>query len=476
MNVLLINVAFNIYGGVKGHGGTMMPLNLCYLAAYARQQHADVRFRILDAEIQGLTHEQTVEEAALYHPDLIGITANTCVFDSVIKLVILLKNRFPDALVMIGGPHPSAMPEQSLRDSLADFAVVGEGEITFAEVIAQLRAKDDDWSKINGLVFRDVNGEIHINEPRALIKDLDTLPFPARDIINNKAYSPAPTKRVGLGPNTLIATSRGCPFRCGFCAAQAVWTRRIRTREPLCVVAEMKECVEKYGIRSFNFTDEFFTSDKNRVLAICGLICERKLNVAWVCSARAQHLDKETLLEMKRSGCHEISFGIESGNPDILKSIDKSIDLSEMYRVVSLAKSVGIITHASYILGYMGETVGTMRDTVRFAKHLNTDVAAFFIASPLPGSSLYKIAEEIGCLRANASWIDYSPLSNTESVLQLPNLSTSQIRSYHRKALRSYYLRPRYIFSRLKRIRHFYEVINLLAGLKIFMMMMMRRQ
>jgi len=125
MKILLVNAAFNSYGGVKGHGGSMMPLNLCYLAAYARRQHPDVHFRILDAEIHGLSHEQTVEEAASYQPNLIGITANTCVFDSVIGLVGLLKNKLPDVPVIIGGPHPSAMPEQSIQESMADFAAIG---------------------------------------------------------------------------------------------------------------------------------------------------------------------------------------------------------------------------------------------------------------------------------------------------------------------------------------------------------------
>jgi anaerobic magnesium-protoporphyrin IX monomethyl ester cyclase len=468
MNILLINAAFNIYGGVKGHGGTMMPLNLCYLAAYARVQHPDVRFRILDAEILGLSHEQTVEEAASYHPDLIGVTANTCVFDSVIRLVGLLKNRLPDVPVMIGGPHPSAMPEQSLRDSLADFAAIGEGEITFTEVITQLREKDEDWSKINGLGFRNTSGEIHINELRVLVKDLDAVPFPARDLVDSKLYSPPPTKRVSLGPNTLIATSRGCPYQCGFCAAQTVWTRKIRTRKPVRVVAELKECVEKFGIRSFNFTDEFFTADKNRVLEICRLICEQKLNVAWICSARAQHLDRETLEAMREAGCREISYGIESGNQDILKRIDKSLDLDEAIRVVELTKKVGIMTHASYILGYIGETEDTIKDTIRFAMKLNTEIAAFFIASPLPGTPLYREAREKGYLRQDAAWRDYSPLSNRQSVLTFPWLSHTTIRKWHRKALRSYYLRPRYILSRLLSIRHWHDVVNLFGGLKIF--------
>lgn len=470
MKVILINPTFNRYGGLEGHGGNQLPINLCYLAAYARQQHPDVEFSLLDSEIRGLSHEETVDEVASFSPNLIGISANTCVFDSVIGLTGQLKARLPKVQIIIGGPHPSALPERSLLESRADFVAVGEGELTFAELISQIRRGDDDWSKINGLVYRDEFGNVMRNPPRELIKDLDKLPFPARDLVDNNLYSPAPTKRVSLGPNTLLTTSRGCPFKCGFCAARTVWTRAVRFRKPDNVVAEIEECVDKYGIRSFNLTDELFTVNKKRVIRICRLICERKLDVKWVCSARAERLDRETLEAMKEAGCREISFGIESGNQEILKRIDKSLDLGEAEHVIRLTKKVGITTHASYIMGYLGETEETMRDTIRFAKKLNTDIAAFFIASPLPGTPFYQEALEKGYLRSDASWINYSPLSNQESVLSLPNLSSTVIRKWHRKAIRSYYLRPAYIILRLSSIiRHWHDIRNLFEGLKLFL-------
>lgn len=468
MNVVLINAAFNRYGGLKGHGGSMMPLNLCYLAAYARQQNPEVEFKIFDAEIRGISHEETVQETAKFSPNLIGITTNTCVFDSVITLTTLLKEELPNVPIILGGPHVSALPQRSLQESKADFVAIREGELTFEELVAQMKEGKADWGKIDGLAYRDKNGDISVNPPRALIKDLDILPFPARDLVNNDLYTPPPTKRVSLGPNTLIATSRGCPYNCGFCGAKTVWTRKIRARGAESIVAEIKECIEKYGTRSFNFTDELFTVNKKRVLEIHRLICEQKLNIAWVCSARAEHLDRETLEAMKKAGCHEISFGIESGSPEILKRMNKSLDLEEALRVICLTKKVGIATHASYILGYIGETEETINDTICFAKKLNTQVAAFFIASPLPGTLLYQEAKEKGYIRSNATWLDYSPLSNTESVLMLPNLSTAKIRKWHRKALRSYYSRLGYIISRLLRIRHCYEIVNLFGGLKIF--------
>ncbi|MHC4716163.1 MAG: B12-binding domain-containing radical SAM protein [Planctomycetota bacterium] len=470
MKILLLNAAFDRYGGVEGYGGAQIPLNLCYLAAYVRRQRPGVDVRVLDAEAKGLSHEQTVDRAAEFGSDLIGITTNTCVFDSVIDLTALLKRRLPDTKVVLGGSHPTALPERTLDECQADFLVLGEGEITFDELAGGLDDGRDGWEGVRGLAFRGGDGAAVINDPRPLIEDLDTLPFPARDLVDNRLYRPPPTKNVSGRRNTLISTSRGCPFNCGFCSANTVWmSRRIRSRSAANLVEEMAECVERYGIASFNFADEFFTADKARVLTICDLIGRRGLDIAWVCSARAQKLDRETLAAMKRAGCRELSFGIESGDPEILKRMDKRIDLDEAKRVMATANRLGIRTHAGFIIGYPGETEQTVRRTVRVAKWLDVDIAAFWIASPLPGSRLRAEAEANGWIRPDARWSDYSPLSNNPSVLVLPTLSVERIRRLHRRALRSFYLRPGYVLRKLLSIRHGYQIANLFRGLLILL-------
>ena len=468
MRVVLINPAFNRYGGLEGHGGKQIPISLCYLAAYARREHPDIEFKIIDSDVRGITHAQTMAEAKAFSPDLIGITANTCVFDSVIDLIGFLREGVPGVPIIIGGSHPTALPARAMDESGADFIALREAELSFSNLLGQLKSGDGDYAKINGIGYRGGDGELRFTPPRELIADLDDIPFPARDLVDNDIYAAAPTKRVSAEPNTMIVGGRGCPYMCGFCSVQTIFTRKIRYRKPKLVIDEMEECISRYGISSFAFTDEIFTSHKKRVKELCAEIVKRKIDVSWNCFARAHNLDRETLEAMRDAGCRKISFGIESGNLEVLGNIDKTLDLEEAERVVRLTKKVGIPTHASYILGYLGESEASMKDTIRFAKKLNTEIAAFFIASPLPGTRFYREALEQGHLDEKAPWINYSPLSNHPSVYAAPGLSMETIRKWHRYAIRSYYLRPRYILSRLFGIRHWYDVKNILGGIKFF--------
>jgi len=474
VRLLLINPPYCRYGGMRAQGGNMIPLNLCYLAAYARRSNPGAIIRILDAECCGYELHEVADEAATFGPDLVGITANTIAFDCVTDLASVLRQDLPSAQIVLGGPHVSALPQRSLRETGANWCVVGEGEVTFCELIDYLAGRADGPERIDGLAYIDGKGRFRQTAQRRPIEDLDSLPFPARDLVDNRRYCPPPTKRVGDGLNTVVSTSRGCPHRCGFCAFKAIWGQRVRARSPASVVTEVEECIAKYGVRSINFCDEFFTLNKPRVAQICQLMKAKRLDVAWVCSARAEKLDRQTLTLMREAGCHEISFGIESGDPDTLTRMDKKLDLHEATRVVRAAQRVGITTHASFILGYLGETVDTMKRTIRLAKTLNTDVAAFFVVSPLPGSKLYGDAVTKGYLRKDASWADYAMLSNRDPVLVQPDLPPKVVRRWHRKAIQSYYLRLRYLLARVSRIRHLYEVQNMLMGLRTFIAL--RRQ
>jgi len=467
MKVILINPAYSLYGGIRGVGGHSPPINLCYLAGYAKQQHKDVEFKILDAETTNLSHEKTADEVQRYLPDLIGITTTTCGFDSAIILIKKLKTRLQKTPIIIGGAHASALPEHSILESNADFASIGEAEITFSEIISQIKVSEKNWHKINGLAYRDADDTIKITELRELIPNLDTLPFPARDLLDNNLYTPSPTKRVRLGPYTLLSTSRGCPCSCKFCANQTIWKNKFRYRSPNNIIREIKECINKYGIRSYNLTDEYFTSDKKRVMEFCLSIIKENIDISWACLSRAEKLDKETLEAMKGAGCKEISFGIESGDNKILKKMNKHLDLNEASKVICLTEKCGIRTHASYMIGYLDETEETIKKTIKLSKRLNSFAAAFFIASPLPGTAFYQEALDKGYIRSDISWINYGTLSNKEPVLTMPELDSATILKWHRRAIRAFYVSPRHIVKRLIKMRGWHDILNIYEGIKL---------
>lgn len=470
MKTILVNPAYNKFGGIKGQGGALIPLSLCCLAAYLIREEPGTDVSIIDAEAKGWSHADTVNELTTQRAELIGITTTTSSFDSVIALCKEIRSALPDVKIVLGGPHVSALPERSLQESMADFVVVGEGEITLLELVRALRDGNENYDAIAGLVYRqEGTGFCKATDPRPLIQKLDDLPMPARHLVDNSLYCPPPTKRVAKGANTLISTSRGCPHNCGFCGTKTIWGRTVRMRSAESIVEEILGCVDKYDIRSINFADDFFTAKKQRVVDICNALIKNNIQIPWVCSARAQGLDEDTFRLMKQAGCKEISFGIESGNQELLAHIDKKLNLEEAYQTIKIAQKVGITTLASYVIGYIGETEESIRDTVRFAKRLNTDVATFFVAIPLPGTALSKEAQEKGYLRPDATWLDYAPFAETESVLLTPEFPKGRLRELQEQILKEYYIRPSYILKRILRLRHWYEIENLIEGLKILL-------
>lgn len=467
MKVMLINPPFTNYGGLEGHGGKAPPLNLGYLAAYVRQQRRYYDISILDAEVLGMTFEKIEAHIKKEKPDVIGITSSTPAFLSALRISRICKDVDANIKVILGGIHPSAFPIQTASEKSIDFVVVGEGELTFLDLLDAIEKKNG-YQDISGIAYRD-DGIVIQNRPRQLIENLDTLPFPARDLMQNELYSPPPTKRVSTFKATSLTSARGCPYNCNFCSAHVIWTRRYRFRNAENVVDEMEYCVSNFGIREFAITDELFALNRDKALTFCEEILNRGLNIAWVCMSRAGQVDEELLKMMKRAGCKEISFGLESGDEEMLsKIIHKKSTLDTARQTIGLVKKVGIRTHASYMIGNIGETERTIRKTIEFAKELNTDVAAFFIASPLPGTELYEQALKLGYIRKDANWSDFSPLSKNRPVMTLPGLSPEDLMKWHRRAIWEYYVRPRYIIKRIFGLRSKVDFLNLSNGLRLF--------
>ncbi|MFZ5559775.1 MAG: B12-binding domain-containing radical SAM protein [Patescibacteria group bacterium] len=468
MKILLLNPPFTDYGGLEGHGGKALPLNLAYLAGYLREKRPDIEIKVLDCEALGLHYEQIRAKIKEMKPDLVGITTPTPAFTQVLEVCRIIKDISPKIIIVVGGPHPTALPRETIAEKNIDIVVIYEGEITFTELIEAIE-KNKPLSQIKGIVFKDEDGNIHQTELRERIEDLDSLPFPARDLFPLDLYFPPPTKRISNKKAGNMITSRGCPYQCTFCMASFMWQRRVRFRSIKNVVDEIEECINKYGMGEFNFHDELFTVNRERTIEFCREVKRRNLDIAWVCMVRVDFVDEEILKEMKEAGCKKLMFGFESGDQGILDHMKKQVKVEDAYRATKLVKEAGIKTAGNFMIGNIGETEETIRKSINLAKKLNTDTIAFFVASPYPGTEFYYEAKKLGYFRPDFEWKDFTLVSNNLPPLNLPGLPAEKILYWQKRAYREYYIRPQYIWSKITGIRSLVDLKNLYNGAKLFL-------
>jgi len=468
MKVLFLNPPFTEYAGLEGHGGKALPLNLAYLAAYLRQERPDVEIGVLDCETQEMHYGQIRDEIEKIMPDIVAITAPTPAFAQILEVCRIIKEISPRIVTVLGGPHPTALPKETTAEKNIDISVVFEGEVTFTEVVNALDKKLP-LIYIQGIVFKDEQGTVIQTAPRPPIQDLDSLPFPARDLFPLHLYFPPPTKRMSDKKAGNMITSRGCCYQCTYCMASFMWQRKVRLRSIKNVVDEIEECLDKYGIGEFNFHDELFTISKQRTVEFCQEIIRRNLDIAWVCMVRVDYVDKDTLDWMKKSGCKKLMFGFESGSQMILDLMKKRVALEKAEEAVKLVKKSGIQSAGNFMIGNIGETEHTIKETIALAKKLNTDTMAFFVASPYPGTEFYDVAKEKGYFRQDFQWKDFTLVSNNLPPLNLPSLPAEKILEWQKRAYREYYLRPAYIMQKIRSIRSMVDIKNLYNGAKLFL-------
>jgi anaerobic magnesium-protoporphyrin IX monomethyl ester cyclase len=285
--------------------------------------------------------------------------------------------------LVAGGPLPTLNPEEFLEDF--DVVVVGEAEQTLLDLINAVE-KRDALSKVKGIFYRE-EAQVIRNAQRGFVEDLDTLPFPARDLFDNESYKNHYRKKFGY-TSTSIITSRGCPFNCDFCS-RAVFGNRFRARSAENVVDEV-ETVQALGYDRMWFADDCFTLDRKRLLGICDEVIRRRLKVQWECLSRVDTIDTETAQRMKEAGCIRVFFGLESGNDAVLALMQKQATTNKARKAVSVTKSAGIQVGAFFIVGYPGETDDTVLDTLRFASSLPLDYLSFTLPYPIPGTALFE--------------------------------------------------------------------------------------
>ena len=453
MKVLLINPPWvvrsrkNVWRSVA----SIMPsLGLAWLAAVLERDGHHVK--ILDAHAEHLGLEGVVPWAREHGPfELLGITATTPLIGNALALAKLLKAEFPKARIVLGGVHPTVLPAEALAEAEVELVVRGEGEETLREIAAE-----KPLDQIAGISYRREGAVVH-NPERKLIDDLDALPFPAYHLLPMKKYRPAAGVAKRLPATSMLAT-RGCFGRCTFC--YRLFGHRLRCRSGQNVAVEARLLHDRYGIRELCFYDDTFTAVHREVRAFCLALQEMKLNLSWNCFGRIDTFDEETFRLMKTCGCHAVMFGVETCNREILKNIGKNLDPERVEGVVRAAQKIGLEVRLTFMLGNPGETVESMEENIKFAMRLEPDLAQFNITTPYPGTEMFEWAEKNHCLRTK-NWAEYDL---SVPVLELPTVSAEKVLQYYRQSHRRFYLRPRFVWKRLRRVRSLADLGSLLRG------------
>jgi radical SAM superfamily enzyme YgiQ (UPF0313 family) len=377
---------------------TVPPLGLGYLASFLRENSQDVDVSIIDYNVEGslsgFYNRDLGKDLEPY--DIIGIGFMTPMETEAFHLARVAKGMAK--AVLFGGPHASSLPDEMLSGGFVDAVVRGEGERTLVELCGVWT--EDGFEGLNEVEGVSVvnDGNVTHNPDRGFIEDLDSIPFPARDLLKLDAYR---VKYPGLPfskPTVNIIGSRGCPSRCIFCASCVVWRRKTRFRSPENILEELESVINDFGIRQFNFNDDTFTLRTDNVIRMCEMIIEKELDVKWACSTRVTSADKEMFEVMKESGCTRIGLGIESANPEVLRNMKKGITVEKASRAVRLAKEAGLEVVSYFLVGNPGENRRSIKDTIDFI--LEHELDSFpGVVEPLPGTELYEIAKERGWLR-----------------------------------------------------------------------------
>ena len=431
MKILLIDPPFKRFTGFVNF---YYPMGLAYLASVLRNAAYEVaildvdalnkgsdidfsdEYRRLEFYRQGLNNEeheawQDIKNVLRnFSPDIVGITAMTTKFGSVLKTAEVVKKYNPQLLVAVGGPHASLLPEQTLKSENIDIVVRGEGEVTLVELIrvlegqVEFRAEGQDadlnyteefqlqkvkgLSDVKGISYRH-NGQTINNLPRESIRDLDEIPFPGRDLLMHpKDYT---SEDMGV-----VMTSRGCPFNCSYCCHP--WGKRVRHRSADNVILEMEAIKQTYGTRQFEFKDDTFTVNKNWVLEFCDRLISKKLKVNWGCTTRAELLDDDLLNMMKKAGCNVIKIGIETGSERILKETKKGISFDQIKEAARLLNKHGLFWSGYFMVGLPTETEEDIMKTFTFMKELNPYYAGLGIYNPFPNTELFNNGVQMGLL------------------------------------------------------------------------------
>jgi len=374
------------------------PLGLAYLGAVLEREGVEVK--VLDFVVYPYSKDFIASIINSYRPDAVCATCVTMTFNNAIEIIKDVKSIAPDLLTAMGGPHVSFCAEEMMNAyPELDLVAIGEGEDTIVEIVDALK-NEKSWDDIRGIVFRRGDKLVR-TKSRTTWVDVASLPAPGRHLLPLGRYR-------ALNMSISMTTSRGCPFKCTFCVGRKMVGAKVRYRNPKDVVDEL-EYLGSLGFPQVNIADDLFTANKRHCFEVCDEILSRDLKVKWSSFARVDTVSLDVLKKMKEAGCSAVSFGVESGNPEILRTIKKGITLDQVIAGIEMCNEAGIIAQVSFILGLPGETPETMNESIAFGDKLKDKGAlhGFHLLAPFPGTEVREKSQELGIKILTDDWSQY---------------------------------------------------------------------
>jgi radical SAM superfamily enzyme YgiQ (UPF0313 family) len=447
-NVLLINPSYmGSYGGNKMSvvAPTYPTLSLSTIAAGARERGHKVK--ILDLSMYQYNYIYVDREVHQFKPDICGITALTPCINQLIDISIMIKDISKHILVVGGGTHATSLPEETMHQSKLDAIVEGEGDLSFTDICDGSQLKD-----IKGLYYRE-GKDIKFTGIRPLIENLDELPFPAWDLYDTELYKKHISRLLcKKRPVAVIEFSRGCVFKCDYCASKMTVGLGHRRKSPQRCADEVK-FLHSLGFKEFAVADDIFTCNRRWAIEVSEAIIDTGLRVPWTClnGIRVESANQELFEIMKKAGCYRVSFGFESGNNEVLKKFGKGglASIEQGAEAVRLANKAGLDTNGYFMLGLSCDTEETMAETINFARELSLNMLKFSITIAFPGTPMFNTYREKGLIKSY-NWDDYH-IYTAVSLFQHESLSFDIVSKYMKLAYRrAITMNPKFIFRRIK--------------------------
>lgn len=465
-NVLLINPSYEpSYGGAKA--GIVNPihptLGLATIAAVARERGHHIE--ILDLSWRPYDTDLIRDRIKAIDANIVGVTATTPLMNQLRDISVFVKDISRDILVVGGGSHPSALPEETLRESMLDIVFTGEADFTFADICDGLDPKD-----VRGLYYRD-GDQIKSTGMRPPLENLDDLPMPAWDLYDPEDYKQISRLLCRRPPISMVEFSRGCVFKCDFCASKITMALGYRKKSPERCAAELVRLYE-LGYREVMLADDIFTSDQKWASDVCQAIIDSGVDMAWSCTngIRVESADDELFQIMRKAGCYRVSFGFESGNDAVLKAFGKGgrAAIEQGRWAVNAARRAGIDTNGFFLLGLSPDTEDTMEDTIEYARQLPLDMMKFGISIAFPGTPVFNKYSERGLIRSY-NWDEYY-IYTDDALFAHERLDYRTIQAFMDKAYkRAILYNPSFVIRRMIRgIRTGEFFWDMYYGIKFF--------